>query len=144
MAKIIALKGDSNRGKSKTLNIVYQYLLLFGYVQVPKNFDVLGNRDQYDFIDIVEKKGIKVGIATMGDYQNGLQRKRKGSVETHIDHLVAGGCDVVVCAVNSGLTRAISHISSYPHVFVDKVFSFSDGEERIRNGEDAERIYKKI
>lgn len=144
MAKIIALRGDSNKGKSKTLNIVYQYLLLFGYLQVPKYFDVLGNRDQYDFIDIVEKKGVKVGIATMGDYQNGLQRKRKDSVETQIDHLVAVGCDVVVCAVNSGLTRAISHISSYPHEFVNKSVSLSDDEERIKNGEDAERIYKLI
>ncbi|GAA3972561.1 hypothetical protein GCM10022246_26080 [Pedobacter ginsengiterrae] len=144
MAKIIALRGDSNRGKSKTLNIVYQYLLLFGYVQVPKYFGVLGNRDQYDFIDIVEKKGVKVGIATMGDYQNGLQRKRKGSVESMIDHLVGAGCDVVVCAVNLGLTRAISHISSYPHEFVNKSVSLSDDEERIKNGEDAEKIYKLI
>lgn len=144
MTKIIALKGDSDRGKSKTLNLVYQYLLLFGYVQVPKNFDILGNSDQYDFIDIVERKGLKVGIATMGDYQNGLQRRVKGSVESQIDLLVGAGCDIVVCAVNSGLTRAISHISSYTHEFVDKTVSVSDDEERIRNGEDAERIYKLI
>lgn len=144
MAKIIALRGDSNRGKSKTLNIVYQYLLLFGYVQVPKNFGILGNRDQYDFIDVVEKKGVKVGVATMGDYQNGLQRKRKVSVESIIDHLIGAGCDVVVCAVNSGLIRAISHIYTSPHEFVDKTVSVSDGEERIKNGEDAERIYKLI
>jgi len=144
MAKIIALKGDSDRGKSKTLNIVYQYLLLFGYAQVPKNFDVLGNRDQYDFIDIVERKGIKVGIATMGDYENGVQRNKKYSVESLIDHLVGAGCDIVVCAVNLGLTRAISHISSYPHEFVDKTVSVSEDEERIRNAEDAEKIYKLI
>jgi hypothetical protein len=144
MAKIIALRGDSDRGKSKTLNIVYQYLLLFGYGQVPKYFDVLGNHDQYDFIDMVERKGVKVGIATMGDYENGVQRNKKYSVESLIDYLVAEGCDIVVCAVNSGLTRAISHISSYPHEFVDKTVSVSDDEERIKNGEDAENIYKKI
>lgn len=113
-------------------------------MQVPQYFGVLGNRHQYDFIDIVEKKGVKVGIATMGDYENGLQRKRKGSVESMIDHLVGAGCDVVLCAVNLSLIRAIMHISSYQHEFVNKTVSLSDDEERIRNAGDAERIYKKI
>jgi hypothetical protein len=144
MAKIIALRGDSSKGKSKTLNIVYQYLLLFGYVQIPKHFEVIGNRDQYDFIDIVEKKGVKVGIATMGDYENGAIRKKKYSVESLIDRLVAAGCDIIVCAVNSRLSRAIGHVASYTHVFVDKTVCLSDAEERIKNSDDAELIYKSI
>ena len=144
MAKIIALRGASNKGKSKTLNIVYQHLLLFGFTQTPNHFRVLGNPVQYDFLDIIERKGLKVGIATMGDYQNGSKRKSKNSVETFIDYLIAQGCEVVVCAVNLGLSRAISHITSYSHEFVDKRNTLYDDEERTVNGDDAEKIYKKI
>ena len=144
MAKIIALKGASDKGKSKTLNIVYQHLLLFGFAQIPNHFKILGNPAQYDFFDVIERKGFKVGIATMGDYQNGAVKKSKNSVETFVDDLIAQGCDVVVCAVNLGLTRAISHIASYNHDFVHKRKASSDAEERVINGEDAEKILKKI
>lgn len=141
MAKIIALRGDSGKGKSKTLNIVYQHLLLFGFVQVPAHFRRLGSRVNYDFIDIVEKKGVKVGIATMGDYDID---SNIDCIENLIDHLVNEKCDVVICAVNSKLIKAIKHISFYNHEFIEKMKSSSDHEERIKNGEDAEKIYKLI
>jgi hypothetical protein len=144
MPEIIALRGNSDNGKSKTLNIVYQYLLMFGFAQIPGKFRPLGDRSQYDFIDILEKKGLKVGIATMGDYQITVRRNPVDSVENLIDYLAAEGCDKIVCAVNIGLNNALNHISSHKHSFVDKIISPTDDLERIKNGEDAEQIYKLI
>jgi len=143
MTEIIALRGNSNNGKSKTLNIVYQYLLLFGFTQIPGKFRSLGNPNQYDFIDILEKKGLKVGIATMGDYHITARKTPDDSVENLIDYLASEQCDKVICAVNAGLNNAITHISSYKYEFVDKVVATADFE-RIKNGEDAEKIYKLI
>lgn len=139
--KVIALTGNTNVGKSTTLNIVYQYLLLFGYTQVAGHFRELGDSKNKDFIDIVEKKGKKVGIATMGDYGSGSG----DSVQNLLIDLAAQGCDVAICACNNNLPAAISHINTYPHhIFINKIVASSLAQQRIENGADAELIYKQV
>lgn len=142
--EIIALKGNSDCGKSKTLNIAYQFLLLFGYTQVLGHYRQLGNPNQYDFLDIIEKKGLKVGFVTMGDYQNTSKKFAHDSVENLINYLIASGCDKIVCGVNTNLTHAINHISTFKHTFIDKTITVLHSEQRFKNGEDAEKIYKLI
>ncbi len=141
--EIIALRGDSLKGKSKTLNIVYQYLLLFGYIQVSGHFKGFG-KDLNDFIDIVEKKGVKVGIVTMGDYEKTRSKNPKFSVQNLVDHLKSQGCEKIICAVNTSLKYAITYIGTHSHIFIDKTITSLNSEERIKNGEDAERIYKLV
>lgn len=137
--EVIALRGNSNTGKSETVNIVYQYLMLFGYAQVPGHFrGPLGNPVMRDFIDVVEKKGVLIGIVTQGDYAIGPE-----SVKTHLAALQAAGCVKAVCACTTK-PGTINAVKAYPHVFVDKTIATSPAQERVVNAFDAEKIYKLI
>lgn len=142
--EVIALRGQSDKGKSETLNIVYQLMLQFGYLQTPPgpaHFRMLGNLVQRDFIDILERKGKKVGIATMGDYGGNATE----SVKNLLAYLDSQGCDVAVCACRIGIASILNAVVKYPiHHFIDKTVTSNPHEERIKNAEDAEKIYKLI
>lgn len=68
---VIALMGDSNVGKTQTLNILYSLLLANGYTQVVGHFQDHSNND---FMDILEKKEVRIGVATQGDYSKELPK----------------------------------------------------------------------
>jgi hypothetical protein len=143
--KIIALKGPSNSGKTETLNTVFQLLLLFGYSQISDSFKHLGHKSTHDFLDILERKGRRIGICTMGDHQKYSRGVNSGEiVQDLIQLLQEKECSVIICACNKDLTKAIAFIQSYPHEFVDKYITINESEQRLRNEEDAEMIYKLI
>ncbi len=137
--EVIALLGDSSNGKSETINIVYQLMLLFGYVQVPGHFRQLGNPIQKDFIDVLEKKGNRVGLVSLGDYAP----PHKDSLLIHLTILQSLGCKKAVCACSTRPLKIKSSISAFSPVFINKT-ACPEPEHRVRNGEDAERIYKLI
>jgi len=88
--KVIALKGKSNVGKSETVNIVYQFLLSEGFQQMPGIFSVCGNPAMRDFIDVLEKDGVKVGIVSQGDYVRELKK--------HLHLFKTSECVIAICA----------------------------------------------
>jgi hypothetical protein len=135
---VIALRGQKNNGKSETINIVYQYLLLFGYRQVPGHFRILGNAANRDFFDVLEKKNDLIGIFSMGDYSTGPD-----SVANLLYALFQVGCKKAVCActIQVGTEKAVR---AYSHIFINKKVAGVNSIERIVNGEDAEDIYKLI
>lgn len=145
--KLIVLLGKSNEGKSETLNIVYQYLLLFGYAQVHGHYRDLGNKINKDCIDILEKKGQKVGLAMMGDYGRNANEPIDSNGE-HVQDFIAyfqlHSCDVAIVACNSNLVNAVAHINSLNPVLFTKTVHSLTSMHRIVNGEDAEKIYKSI
>lgn len=51
--KVIALVGNENTGKSHTINVVYSFLLRYGYTQIPGYFRELGNPKYEDLLDIL-------------------------------------------------------------------------------------------
>lgn len=63
--EVIALRGAKGSGKTETLTTLYQLMLFMGYTQVAGCFQDLGNRD---FLDVLEKERIYIGIVTQGDY----------------------------------------------------------------------------
>ncbi|MDO9187593.1 MAG: hypothetical protein Q7W13_16400 [Bacteroidia bacterium] len=133
--KIIALKGGVNSGKSHTINIVYHFLLRDGYTQLPGHFRILGNPKFEDVIDILIKKGIKIGLIGMGDYQKGID-----SLASLIMELEIKGCDVVICSCRN-IPKIEMAVTNYPnHFFVDKTPSSGDDNNRIVNVFDAERV----
>jgi hypothetical protein len=137
--KVIALRGQINSGKSHTLNIVYQFLLRDGYIQVPGFFEVLGNPKFEDVLDILEKGGKRVGICGMGDYTIGA-----GSLKALLARLGSQGCHVAVCSCQSK-PRIIKAVTDYPdHDFVDKTPSSGSENHRIVNGIDAESMYRLV
>lgn len=133
--KVIALRGSVNTGKSHVINIVYQFLLRDGYVQVPGHFRTLGNLKFEDVIDILTKDGILVGIIGMGDYQRGVN-----SLANLLRELETKGCHVAICACRDipAIEAAVTH---YPqHVFVNKTPSAGRDNDRIVDGIDAQAI----
>ena len=139
--EIITLTGINSCGKSLTLNIVYQYLLFFDYTQVPGHYRSLGNAKNYDFTDILENEGKRIGIATMGDFEH---THTGDTVQDLITYLQANGCHKAICACNKGLNKAISFINTYNNTFIEKTLAINATDERIINGQDAEQIYQLI
>ncbi len=137
--KVIALRGPVNSGKSHTLNIVYQFLLNDGYIQVPGHFTPLGNPVSEDILDILEKNGKQVGICGMGDYQNG-----GNSLAILLADLQSRGCDVTLCCCRqiAAIEKQVSFYSS--HLFIDKTISTGLANNRIVNGVDARSMFAQV
>lgn len=133
--KIIALRGKENSGKSHVINIVYQFLLNRGFVQITGNFRVLGNFIYDDIIDILEKDGIKIGIIGTGDYEIGPL-----GLKNLLKELEKKNCDFIVCAcrTNPKIEKAI--ITYLNYIWVDKTLSIDTSNDRITNNTDANKI----
>lgn len=144
--EVIVLKGDSKKGKTETLTIVYQAMLLFGYTQVPGHYKKLGSADSKDFRDILEKNGTKIGIATLGDYDEYSTDVPIGeTVQDLIFYLQNNWCSKVICVCNNELQKAITFIQNFPQVhLITKTVAGSASSQRLRNSEDAERLYHLI
>ena len=133
--EVIALEGDPNSGKTKTLNLVYALLVQAGYTQVPGVFQDLCNDDCLDVFQNSEKT---VGIVTQGDYAIGDY-----SVKNHLTYLQSLGCDVAVCACTVGTSKQKikDAIKAYPsHHFEPKSKSNSSAAHRIDNFNCATKI----
>lgn len=97
------LSGQSNSGKTTTLNLVYDQLLTVGATIVNPKSQLGGDPD--DFECVLSYKAKKVAIFTMGDY----------SIEViHAMSYYEGmGCDTLVIA-NSQKGWPIYRLSRYP------------------------------
>lgn len=136
---VIALRGNSDVGKSTTINIVYQLMLFNGYTQLPGHFRVLGNPVQKDFIDVLELHGVKIGVVSQGDLSRGID-----SLRNHLAYLQSVGCAKAVCACTTNI-GTVKAVMSYPiHHFQNKVPSTTSSLERIENNRDAIIIYRLI
>lgn len=130
--KVITLSGPANTGKSHTINVIYTFLIRDGYRQVPNFFRELGNPKHKDFIDILTKDGLKLGIVSLGDYIKG-----KGSLRRFLKELEINGCDVVICASREHpkILAAVRNYSS--HFIVLKTTSLGRDNDRIVNVDDS-------
>ena len=139
---VIALTGKSNCGKTETLNIVYQFLLQNGYVQIqnPIFFKVLGNPVMRDFIDILEKGNRKVGIVTVGDYVIG-----NISIQKNLAYLDAAGCNIAITACTTKNPKAEFQVKFYPNsTLISKISTNELSKERIENYFYAQKIINSI
>lgn len=106
--KIIALVGKSDTGKTTTLNNVYIDLLSQGYVT--RFYNQVGAFKE-DFKAILVKDGVKIGIATVGDFAigkkvNQLESKRgcRTAIE-YIEEFAQEDCHKVICAISLGVNK---------------------------------------
>lgn len=131
--KVIALSGAVDTGKSHTINIAYAFLLRDGYVQVPGNFRVLGNSNNKDFTDILEKEGKKVGFVGMGDYVNGAGK----SLKNLLKEFELKDCDTALCAARDN-PKILAAVQAYSHhIIIEKTLSTGEENHRIVNTNDA-------
>ena len=84
------LKGASDSGKTTTLHLVYEELVNNRHAKVVE-YAPLGtpapNKPQ-DIACILEYKGLKVAIYTMGDYVRGIQNAIKDCMAKSVDVLI--------------------------------------------------------
>lgn len=139
--KVIALKGDENKGKSMTLNIVYHRLIANGATQlIPLRFRELGDPNQRDFLDVLSYNGQTIGFATMGDLDN----KEKDSVYDLLAELDSYGCDLAIttCRETGDTFNAVTGYR--PHIIISKTPARAKSSERIYNVQDALAVERNI
>jgi len=137
--EVISLQGASNKGKSETINIIYQMLLLNGYTQVPGVFvGPLGNSVMKDFLDVLQKGNKLVGIVSQGDYVIGAN-----SLKNHLAKLFAAGCHKTICACTTK-AGTISAVNAYKNIVIHKTIAITASLERLQNNFDATTIYNQV
>ncbi len=130
---VIALTGSSNTGKTQTLNILYALMLHAGYSQVTGCYQDHSNND---FIDVLEMNGIKIGIATQGDYSRQLPK--------YLAYLDSLGCTKTVCACTNTKPGTINAVRAYTHNMVNKTTAPMISQQRIINHNDASLLLSMI
>lgn len=141
--KVIALRGEPNIGKTKTLNIVYRRLMADGFKQIPSMFQDLGHED---ILDILKKDNFTVGIATQGDYAVG-NAKGDYTVKNHLETLNLHGCDIAVCAatLGQGKDRIMKAIEQYPdHIFIEKTPCYNLATKEASNTKFAQEVIGEV
>lgn len=114
MNTIIALKGKGNTGKSTTIRLLHELLLLNGYQLINSDLHVNGG----DFIAVFSKKGKRIGVTSSGDTYD--------LVRNHLQELINANCNICVCACRTydrippGTNAAIIEFTKYNNIFVVK------------------------
>lgn len=132
--RIIALRGKNNCGKTATLNLVYDELLLPSNGGISTNKQQVG-KDPRDFSDIVKYKGQTVAFYSMGD----IAKDTKKAIKKY-DTLKV---DVLIIASNSKFSTPIVLIRSFTHDLVPKTVASprTDANNLIANTTDANTIF---
>lgn len=88
MKFILALQGPENKGKTSSLVILRDLLLLptSGYTQIPGKYWKDPHHD--DFKDIFEKAGKRIGLASAGDLP--------GIITNNLNDLQSENCEVII------------------------------------------------
>ncbi|MCZ4243837.1 hypothetical protein [Pedobacter punctiformis] len=132
--KILTLYGDSGKGKTTTLNIVYDMLIKTGVVPGIKT--QLGANSN-DFSVIVTYKGQQVAFYTMGDYS--------GALIEAIRYYSGLKVDTLICACNNKLVKPPKEIAKYsgPPLFL-KTLATNHVARLTANTADANTIFAAI
>lgn len=132
--RIIVLQGMPNKGKTRTLNLVYN-LLVPNNGGVSTNRQVIGNPTQNDFSDIVIRDNQRIAFFTMGDYSTPLAR-----AIFEFDQL---DCDILVCALstNTPKVRANNALNQYNTTRLNKSVATNSTSELNANNADAQTIF---
>jgi hypothetical protein len=146
---VIALSGKENSGKSQTLNIVFNLLLLDGYKQVenlppPFRRKSLGTVEQKDFTDVVQKNGKIIGIATMGDYYSKPGHNNPDTIKSLLRALFDAGCTTAICACREDEAVNREELADFPNIIFKKSTSNEQWEQWIKNNSDAQSIFNHI
>lgn len=129
---VIALVGESNRGKTTTLNIVHQYVLENGGESKKKK--QLGGQAN-DFSDTVFFQNRKIMFYTMGDYAD---------IGDYMATAYYESFDIFVCAINISLKGPLQDILDYPNRQISKTVATDVSRQIAANTRDARWVYSSI
>lgn len=130
--RIIALRGGDSCGKTATINLVYDRVILSGGVSTCKT--KVGG-DIRDFSDVVNYKGQTVAFYSMGDLAFATIKA--------INKYNALGIDILVIASNIKFKKPIKLILEYSNNLVIKTLANPKNEANnsIANTSDANIIF---
>lgn len=137
--QIIVLKGNSNTGKTITLNLVYDIFLQRGATLISDK-QTIGNPKQNDFEVIVEWKSKKIGFFTMGDYSTYLANAIYRYEELD--------CDILICAISTNTPKVKANKAlnapRFNTIFIDKEVVEDEKLQMNSNRSDADKIIKSL
>lgn len=135
--KIIVLTGQSNCGKSSTLNLVYDQIFSKGAkIIIPKK--TLGDPNQKDFTTVLDYKGRRIAFYTMGDYSDNL-------INDAIEFYNTQNYDVDILVIAFSVKISWSkdvffELSKYQSFLIPKTVVTNPTLESISNQNDAKLI----
>ncbi len=132
--RIIVLRGGNSCGKTTTINLVYDRILLPTNGGVSRGkLQVGGNK--MDFSDIVTYKGLTIAFFSMGDFA----RDTKEAINFYNSLIV----DILVIASNTNFSTPIKLIISFTHNLVSKTVASpkTKANNLIANTTDANTIF---
>ena len=131
--KIIVLQGMPHKGKTTTLNKVWDILCKENGGN-STNRERLGG-DRNDFSDIVIFNEQRIAFFTMGDFSTPLAKA--------VFRYSEQGCKVLICAlsINTPKVRANNAINQFTNNRIDKTLSSNILTQEQANENDARRIF---
>lgn len=135
--RIITLRGDSNRGKTTTINIVYNDVLDIKNGGISTNKQQEGN-EKDDFSDIVLFKGQRIAFFSTGDSY--------GITKTAVEKFNSLKVDILVIVINNKFVKSLRMIQKFANNIIDKnvVHTKLAADELISNSADAKLIFTLI
>jgi hypothetical protein len=131
---IIALWGEARRGKTETINRVFDLLLQNG-----GTLDWRNDRNRREIEAIVKIDDVKVGIISYGDEARKLGRLLRD--------LIAKGCVVIVCATRAPQSPTWDLLDQYsPEFPIERIRSVDQPVARRdeRNRQNAALIVERV
>lgn len=133
--RIIVLQGLPDKGKTTTINLVWDLLRNNGGTST--NRQPYGG-DPNDFIDTVLWNNLKIGILSMGDLST--------PIANEVRNFNNQKCDVVVCALstNTAKVRANNALNKFNALRINKTIAPNQNAELATNTADAQTIFNLI
>jgi hypothetical protein len=142
MNTIIALKGRSNSGKSRTIRLLHNLLLLQNDYRLVHS-TLRDERDERrDFNSTFSKEDKLIGLTSWGDTYD--------LVHSHLQELLNENCNVCVCAcrtydrVPPGTNAAIREFQNYQAQFIEKTIDRNVATQNETNTQDAHLLLTAI
>lgn len=134
MKVILALRGIGNSGKTETITLLRSKMLSSDYERLPEKHEEHGK----DFLDIMTKKGEKIGITSSGDNYD--------LVHDRLVTLTNEKCKIIVCACRTrgGTNEAIEEFDGYTDRYVEKTYEQDAMQHPRANRRDADRMLDEI
>ncbi len=129
--KLIVLKGEPDAGKTVTINYVYNKLRGQGYIE--PSIDVFKDLENGDFLTVLKKGSIKLGVVSQGDYAI-----RECSVKNHLENLEKQNCSIVICVqtIGKGKEKIQKAIDGYPQKEIVTISKIEDYKKRAQEIND--------
>lgn len=108
--ELIVLKGAPHVGKTATINYVYNELIKSGWKEVLPYEKI----SHGDFLAVLEKNEIRLGIVSQGDYVKGTN-----SVRNHLNRLEKQSCSKVICAQTNSKPSLQKVIDKYKNIPIE-------------------------